>query len=434
MLLLLSSPAVASDPYSAYVVSLCHFNGTTVTDEVSGWTWSLQGSAATTTTAPIRGARSLDAPLASYAEGAFSDSRLDFGTGDFTVELTGRWPSVSPNDFAVPLELYADTGGSYDTGNIRGQFYFNAAWPENDNLFWWCQDAPWTGGTTIPSPAWDGSAHVLAYSRVSGVGHLYFDGVRIATGPDTYNYIGANRIRIGSGSPAEFDAPGQYDELRITKGIGRYSGTSYALPIGEYPNPPGPVTLPLSYTNVSPVTSTYSAKFVTGLAYTNTTPVSSSYSLSGRTALAYSNFIAVSANYSLTLRVPLLSYSNVIDVKADYRLTVPAETPIARGGGYPWEVRLVDRPWEVKEEDQEHPVREDEEAHTKPSPVLVVEPDLAQIESFIKKLVGPQLPDFDVAALRAELAALQAEQAEEEEAVLALLLEIATQRRSRLFH
>lgn len=434
MLLLLSSPSAASDPYSAYVVSLCHFNGTTVTDEVSGWTWSLQGSATTTTTAPIRGTRSLDAPAASYAEGKFADSRLDFGTDDFTVELTGRWPSVSPNDFAVALEMYADDGGAYDTGKIKGQFYFNAAWPENDDLYWWCQDSPWIGGAPVPSPAWDGTAHVLAYSRVSGVGHLYFDGVRIATGPDTYNYTGANRIRIGSGSPGAFDAPGQYDELRITKGIGRYSDTNYTLPSGEYPNLPGPVALPLSYTNVSPVTSNYSAKFVTGLVYTNTISVGTSYSLSARTALAYSNPIAVSTNYSLTLRMPLLSYSNVIDVKADYRLTVPTEAPITRGGGYPWEVRLVDRPWEVKKEAQEHPVRKDEEVHFRPAPVLLVEPDLTRVESFLTKMVGPQLPDFDVAALRAELAALQAEQAEEEEAVLALLLQIATQRRSRLFH
>ena len=75
-------------------------------------------------------------------------------------------------------------------------------------------------------------------SRVSGVTKLFIDGILKASVSDTYNYTTAgNALRIGGAVTwTGFNSLiGMMDEVRITKGIGRYI-SNFTLSTTSFPN------------------------------------------------------------------------------------------------------------------------------------------------------------------------------------------------------
>lgn len=213
----------ASDPYWSNVVSLLHFNGannsTTFTDQ-KGKTWSTLGSPVIKTDHSLFGGSSGYFIASTIESSASSD--WAFGTGDFTVEL---W--VRANDLG--------TGGFYDSP--IGNWSSSAGW-----CFFIRPDG--TLQFTVNTAAVVSSPGVISVnvgtrisaSRVAGTLRLFVNGAQVGSVSDTTNLTRTDSIRIGGNRVgASDDHEGYIDEVRITKGIGRYSG-SYVLADSPFPD------------------------------------------------------------------------------------------------------------------------------------------------------------------------------------------------------
>lgn len=139
-----------------------------------------------------------------------------YGTGDFTIEF---W--MYPGAVASTVNLLDQRSSAaaqivptiYMIGtNIR--YFVNGA----DRI---------SGGTAVTANAW----HHVAVSKVSGSTYLYLDGTQQgSTYTDGNNYVTNGLIwgaGFSAGSPMQ---TGYLSDLRITKGVGRYSGTSLTVP------------------------------------------------------------------------------------------------------------------------------------------------------------------------------------------------------------
>ena len=148
-----------------------------------------------------------------------SQPDFGFGTGDFTIEfwvyrnnntLTEGFldfktanPQVTPNIYAVGSNLYYFTNGSV---RITG----TSALPLANNWY-----------------------HI-AVSRVSGNTYMFVDGVQVgSTYVDTNNYI-TTQVTIGNNYVYTAGLNGYMDDLRITKGLGRYTSSGFVVPTSAF--------------------------------------------------------------------------------------------------------------------------------------------------------------------------------------------------------
>ena len=190
------------DEYADSVVSLLHFDGvdgsTTITDS-KGKVWASTGAAALTTANARFGGSSLALASsgANYVESSHAD--FDFGTGDYTIEGFYK-PDASSNRAFIKL----GTRLIYVAANNWA--YYNGS----SNAI--------IGGSVSTTEF----AHV-ALARHEGTTRLFVNGQQVGS-----NYTGetgavnASPLRIGyfnSGNPSG----GLYDEIRITKGVARYT-------------------------------------------------------------------------------------------------------------------------------------------------------------------------------------------------------------------
>lgn len=140
-----------------------------------------------------------------------------FGTGDFTVEL---WINTTTSAEKVLVD----------------QFYGSESWQfavKSGKLSWFSSGYVLGGNTAVDNGAW----HHVAVTRSAGILRFFVDGVLDGTVTLSTNYphqvvlgIGA---QVSSRNPA-FDFPGYIDELRITKGVARYTA-SFAPPTAAFP-------------------------------------------------------------------------------------------------------------------------------------------------------------------------------------------------------
>lgn len=155
----------------------------------------------------------------SYAVGSSSLQCVDFGCDQITFNGPGGQPSG--------IVLSVSGAGIPTNGSVAIATAINQNNDINQGL-WGALSAT---GLTITANAW----HHFAVVRFNQTAILYFDGNRLAvTGVPWINYaffptphyvtIGTTAIVIGG------NEPGYVDEVRITKGIARYTGTTYVVP------------------------------------------------------------------------------------------------------------------------------------------------------------------------------------------------------------
>lgn len=213
--LLSSTAALGGDPFFANVMLLTHFNG------VSG---------ATTTFDSSPNARALTANGAV----SLSDAQVKFGTAA-SLFAGGYWASPASADFAFPgdftIEFQArksvDGAGGYDTvvltdtsngsaangwfielSSVRGFLFAHAggipvisAQNPNDSLY-----------------------HHWAVSRAGGTIYLFKDGVLLTSAAFTTSVLAQGQFGIGRNDVnSTYPFAGHIDEVRITKGVGRYT-------------------------------------------------------------------------------------------------------------------------------------------------------------------------------------------------------------------
>lgn len=145
-----------------------------------------------------------------------------FGTGDFTIDF---W--VRPNSVSGSQNLYdsrpASTDGLYPTIYMNGtslRYLVSGA----DRI---------TGATVLATGTW----YHVALVRSGGSTKLYLNGTQEgSTYTDSNAYInGASRPRHGCNRDASSCFNGWTDELRVSKGIARWT-SNFTPPTLEYPN------------------------------------------------------------------------------------------------------------------------------------------------------------------------------------------------------
>lgn len=162
-----------------------------------------------------------------------SAADLNFGLGDFSVEA---W--INPSNVSGRKAILG--GGS-------GEFMFGL---DNDQIElgkYFVSGVVESSFGVIPANQW---THV-AVVRQAGVSSLYVNGVFSASATDANNYSFASGSRVGATAYSTDFAyfNGHIDDLRITKGVARYTATF--TPPTE-PNPIGYVTvIDPSYSSVS---------------------------------------------------------------------------------------------------------------------------------------------------------------------------------------
>jgi hypothetical protein len=226
----------SGDPFLSSVVLLLGYNGadtsTVVTDEspAARGNATMLGSAQIKTDVKKFGTAALQ--LAGTGDSITYPDHADltFGSGDFTVEtwfyhqdgvnsdaLITKYNGASDHEWGLFVDsngniaFFWSTNGSADSSISASPGYSTATW------------------------------YHVAFSRVGNTGYLCFNGTIIATGSMTGVTIfnSAALLSVGAnnnGTTAEF--LGRIDETRITKGVGRYSGSvssSYTVPTAAFP-------------------------------------------------------------------------------------------------------------------------------------------------------------------------------------------------------
>ena len=234
-----TSGEAATDPYIANVVLLLHMAGadgaTTFTDSSpAAKTITRAGAAQVSTTDALFGGSSLLLDgSGDYLQTTTTLSSFAFGTGDFTVEC---WMNTTDAGPGVLLDFY-------ETANTGcWQLYLDApAFYGENTLSWWSTN----GGSGVKiigtdfNPR-DGEWHHIAVCRVSGVTRLFADGVVAGAVADTRDYTGSGISPMAVGAQvntrnAAYDFAGRIDEVRITKGVGRYT-TTFQRPTEPFPD------------------------------------------------------------------------------------------------------------------------------------------------------------------------------------------------------
>lgn len=218
----------AGDQYWANVVLLSGFEGsdgsTSFTDEsATAHALTAVGNAQIDTADKMFGASSyLGDGNGDYITvgnpNHFTD--FDFGSGDLTVECWLKTSSAS-------LDRVLDRDG----GASNTRFYLGfgstglARWMAGGTIIV-------TAGPDLRDSAW----HHVAASRNGSTTRLFVDGTEVGSGTSVDIQNGSGEVYIGSNatSPGTLSFPGWIDELRVTKGVGRYTA-NFTPPTAAFP-------------------------------------------------------------------------------------------------------------------------------------------------------------------------------------------------------
>ena len=216
--------AGGGDPDFASVVLLLHCDGTngstTFTDNsAAAKTVSVVGNAQVTTTDPKFGTAAALFDGSGDALTVPASSDWAFGTGDFTVEY---W--VKANSTANCNIMGVRVAGGWNILIFSGAIYWQSSF-SNTNLYN-------VSSATITNGSW----HHVAHCR-SGTNHrIFVDGTQVgSTTTDSTNYnISSTLLAIGeSSSYGSYN--GRFDDIRITKGVARYT-SNFTAPTAAFPD------------------------------------------------------------------------------------------------------------------------------------------------------------------------------------------------------
>lgn len=219
-------PRAISDPFFSFVSLLLHFDGangsTTFLDSSSNAISVDAVGDVSISTAQSRfgGASAYFDAAGDYAIVASDPPGLDFGTDDFTVEFWMR-PDTTSGTKVICSHWN-------NNGNNTWQIYMSGSTMRvGTSVF----DE---GAGTLVANQW---SHIVL-CRQSGTLRAFIDGSETMTRTDTSSYdstsdfvIGANDVSAGGLN----HFGGYVDELRITKGVARYTA-AFTPPIAPFPN------------------------------------------------------------------------------------------------------------------------------------------------------------------------------------------------------
>lgn len=228
-------PVGPSDPYFDYVSLLLHGdgpNGSTVFTDYSPRTKTVTpiANAKISTTASLFGGSSMqfDGNTDRLEIAHHVDFNLD---ADYTIEVAGRLSGVSLGTCMIskgwstvipPYLLYANSS------NTKLSFYSSSNGSSYDIL----------SNFTVRNAPSTNVFYRLAICRQGNDYSFYADGIRTATGTSSLTPVSNTEPLYIGGDPTTANATflGFLEELRITKGIARYSGASYTIDNFAFPD------------------------------------------------------------------------------------------------------------------------------------------------------------------------------------------------------
>lgn len=228
-----------TDPNFANVSLLLHMDGTnastTFTDSSShGFTMTVTGNTQLTTTSPKFGSAcgTFDG-TGDYLNTATDASAFDFGSSDFTVEGWVKSSGTAGENFIESEIAQGSTGwwgiflnwndGSSSSGAI-------SVWGDNGAI-----QRIIATGTGWNNGAW----HHIALTRQGNSVKLFLDGTQIGSTYTASSTWGAAStgllIGIAESDHASRPFNGQMDEIRVTKGVARYTA-NFTAPTEAFPS------------------------------------------------------------------------------------------------------------------------------------------------------------------------------------------------------
>lgn len=220
-----------TDPHFLNVVSLLHFDGadgsTTITDQVLGRSWSaVNGAHIETDFSKFGGssAQCTNVPGVGVDDGSFfgHSNHADFrlGTGDWTWEGWFR-PQAPTTSFGAVFRKGENTTSGITLAITPTLLTFRA------------------NGTTDSSVAVSLSTTSfthIAFVRSGGNVLAFVGGSLVATWARSFDHSSTDPVYLGSASSnSNFAYKGYFDDIRITKGVARYT-TSFTAPTAAFPN------------------------------------------------------------------------------------------------------------------------------------------------------------------------------------------------------
>jgi Concanavalin A-like lectin/glucanases superfamily len=154
-----------------------------------------------------------------------SSTDFDFGTGDFTMELWAYPTSVTGVQMLIGRQE-PGSGMALQLICVNGLFYFTVRSLGGGAL------AYASGGAPILN-TW---SHIAAVRSGTNL-YLFQDGALVGTGSASVNLTCQRPLTIGALDDTSITAyyPGYLDEVRITKGVARYTG-AFIAPTAPFPN------------------------------------------------------------------------------------------------------------------------------------------------------------------------------------------------------
>lgn len=233
--------SVTPDPYYENVSLLLHGDGTggTIVDEaLTQKTVTAYGTATQSAAQSQWGGKSFafDGTTNCYLQTP-AHAQFDFGSNDMAIEFWFR----STQSTALAAFMTREWGADPYTGGWT--IMMNGA--SGGLAIYWADSstsAPFMSSSAITHR--DGQWHHFAWSRSGTTHSMYLDGTRVATATSSTTFGTGKQLTIGS----DQTFGGRYfngfiDDIRITKGAARYTGTTITVPSVIFPHV-GPIGVP----------------------------------------------------------------------------------------------------------------------------------------------------------------------------------------------
>jgi hypothetical protein len=159
-----------------------------------------------------------------------NNSALNFGTGAFTIELWAYATAAAVQTLIALNNVSAQWSGVQLGLDASNNLTFKSRTPSSGNA-WDLDSGPISGGFTLNN--WH---HILISRESSGTLRIYVNGnlAYSTTFAGDMTSGGSNYFGEAGGGVSRFT--GYLDDIRITKGVARQTGTSFVPPINAYPN------------------------------------------------------------------------------------------------------------------------------------------------------------------------------------------------------
>jgi hypothetical protein len=211
------------DPFFSSVVLLLHMDDTNPTDFSASAHTGTKTTARSATQSKFGGFSFVFNNAGEYLKYA-NHADFNFGTGDFTIEL---WWYPTAADLGVLWE----TGNSPFTGAGSGALLFTASRTVQQRAGQCRRSHHHWQSLSLSLNTW----HHIVMQRSGATWSQYIDGAFDGTATSAVNLTGTGATTIGGTERASTDSgTGYIDELRVTKGVARYSGSSFAVPTAPF--------------------------------------------------------------------------------------------------------------------------------------------------------------------------------------------------------